>query len=573
MSRRFRFGLLCAPGTYTRNIASFIRAPGWTNGACTVSGNTQCQSYLPYWNDSGAAATNIQLVFSNWWCQVNGLAGEIANGNAITITASIEASYGGTRTQVLFSGIAAGTVAGGVNLVSDPVAVSIPAGQKFGVRVLAVAVGSVVTAVTTAAGTGTTTLKVPTVGLSAGMGVTGSGIGALQWTIDHIQDAATAILSATINSTQVTNGATLTFSPVVPLCWTSSAGGTGVTSETGTALTDKTMSGTIAGTVSGYNPSAILGTVTNPSNACVACLGDSISVGAADGNYAAHNGTGIYGRSADSQVPFMSMGVTGSQVTNQQGHTSMRMDLLQKAGVTHVIVEYGCNDVAALATVANITTWLNTVHAAIKAAIPAAKVYQTTITARSTSTTNWTDTTNQAAVAGAGFSGGAGVSNRSLLNTAIRGLTGFANLTGYLEISDQLETARDSGIFVAGAGTHVTNLLLFGVFSGTPTTTVMQLQQTSMALNAYAFGKLVITSGAAASATVRSVASNTVGGLLTLSAALGVAPAAGDSYYLYAITDIATTDGIHPNVTSTAAQKGGIYYGVDYLAPVIASWR
>lgn len=565
------------PVTRTQNIASYLRTPGWTLGACTANGNTQTQAYMPCWNDSGATATNIQLVFSNWWLQINGLVGEWANGNALTITAGIEASYGGAVTQVLFSGVAAGTVAGGVNLVSDAVAISIPAGQKFGIRVLAVATGSPVSATTTAAGANTTTLKVPTAGLSVGMGVSGGGIAATTvFYIQSIGDAATCILNAPISAAQAPITTALTFSPVVPICWGANTGGTGSLSEAGTALTDKTLSGTVVGTVAGFGPSAVLGSVTSPRNACVAVLGDSISVGASDGNFAAHGGTGIYGRSCDNLVPCMGMGVTGSSATNQQGHTAMRTDLMAKAGVTHAIVEYGTNDLTS-ATVANITTWLNIIHAAIKTAIPTAKVYQTTIIPRTTSTDGWTTTGNQTPVTG--FTGGAG-SNRATLNAAIRSLTGFASLTGFLEMADALESTRNSGLFVAGAshtdvqstGSHTSQNVLTGAFTGTPTTTQMQLAQTTMTLNQYQFGKMLITSGAAASATVRSVSSNTVGGLVTIPA-LGVAPAAGDSYVIWAITDVNTGDGVHPSVTGTNSPFfGGVYYGVDALRPVITSW-
>jgi hypothetical protein len=67
----------------------------------------------------------VQLIYANWYGPL-----EAAVGADATITAAIEYPAG-TFTQVLFSGVAAGTIPNGSNLISDPVTVSIPKGATF----------------------------------------------------------------------------------------------------------------------------------------------------------------------------------------------------------------------------------------------------------------------------------------------------------------------------------------------------------------------------------------------------------------------------------------------------------
>lgn len=75
--------------------------------------------------------TSLQLVFGNWYL----LTGAETNGtNTCAYTAAIEYPVG-VFTQVLFSGIAQGTVASGANLISDACSVSIPRGAKFWTRI------------------------------------------------------------------------------------------------------------------------------------------------------------------------------------------------------------------------------------------------------------------------------------------------------------------------------------------------------------------------------------------------------------------------------------------------------
>lgn len=80
--------------------------------------------------------TSLQIVLPNFKIVSAGAPnmGESGPGATATVTASIEYPTG-TFTQVLFSGVASGTIADGGMIISDPVSVSIPNGAKFFSRV------------------------------------------------------------------------------------------------------------------------------------------------------------------------------------------------------------------------------------------------------------------------------------------------------------------------------------------------------------------------------------------------------------------------------------------------------
>jgi hypothetical protein len=75
--------------------------------------------------------TSLQLVEANWYVVGNSV--ETAGPSTMALTASVEFPAG-TFTQVKYSGIATGSVAGGTTLVSDACAVTIPVGSTFFVR-------------------------------------------------------------------------------------------------------------------------------------------------------------------------------------------------------------------------------------------------------------------------------------------------------------------------------------------------------------------------------------------------------------------------------------------------------
>lgn len=358
---------------------------------------------------------------------------------------------------------------------------------------------------------------------------------------------------------------------VWPLCTGSlvSQGAVG-TCDLGVGLTDKTMSGTITGTNAGYGPSAIIATSTGFSKVSAMGCGDSLMAGASDGNYSTRRNTGIMGRSVDSQCPWVLCAVTGTKALDQVGAWSQRVDLMTKAGITHVITNYAINDISAGTSVAALQAALQSNWAAIAAT--GAKIIEVTTPPRTTSTDNWLSAAGQTAYAtNGGFAGGA-ASRRALLNAWLRTKPSFTGgaVYDFLEFADSVETARDSGILLAGAGAHTTGYVLSGTDAGGSTTTVIQ---TGLALTAsrYNFGKLVFTSGVNAGS-IKTISSHTTGGALTISAAFTTAPTAGDAFYIFALTDQNTTDGLHPAVTGTGGSGfGGVYYAVDALRPKLAT--
>lgn len=77
------------------------------------------------------ALTSVKLVLPNWYADNTG---EHAVTGSASVTASIEYPLG-TFTQVLFSGVATGSIPTGTTLVSDAVTVAIPRGATFYTRV------------------------------------------------------------------------------------------------------------------------------------------------------------------------------------------------------------------------------------------------------------------------------------------------------------------------------------------------------------------------------------------------------------------------------------------------------
>ncbi|MCS6297178.1 MAG: SGNH/GDSL hydrolase family protein [Nitrospira sp.] len=77
--------------------------------------------------------TSLQLVLANWYIPLTTWA-ETGSGSTATVTASIEYPAS-TFTQVLFGGSPSGSISNLASLVSDAVAVSIPNGAKFWVRI------------------------------------------------------------------------------------------------------------------------------------------------------------------------------------------------------------------------------------------------------------------------------------------------------------------------------------------------------------------------------------------------------------------------------------------------------
>ncbi len=208
---------------------------------------------------------------------------------------------------------------------------------------------------------------------------------------------------------------------------------TAVAGEGYTAGVDYTRVNTAVSSVLAYSscPMAILGTTNPRSVPLVAMLGDSIMTGEGEGTNIFDRGWAE--RALNSQFGYMRIArpAETAQTFAVQANHPLRMRLL--AGCTHAIVEYGTNDFFTGRTLLQIQTDLITIwNALIQRGM---KVYQSTITPRTTSTDNWATTANQTV--------SANESVRVALNNWIR--MNPSPLITYFEVADICETARDSG--------------------------------------------------------------------------------------------------------------------------------
>lgn len=123
--------------SYTGLVATRCLAPISLNTT-----NKQLMARSPHY--SRTAITSLQVVLPNWYVNPASTHAELGTGADATVTASIEYPEG-VFTQILFSGIASGTVPNIGQLVSDACAVTIPINTLFWVRVFFQSTGGVLT--------------------------------------------------------------------------------------------------------------------------------------------------------------------------------------------------------------------------------------------------------------------------------------------------------------------------------------------------------------------------------------------------------------------------------------------
>lgn len=187
-----------------------------------------------------------------------------------------------------------------------------------------------------------------------------------------------------------------------------------------------------------YGPSVIIGypEVAGPA---VFIAGDSIAFGTGDSAGGdAQGGQGFLERALADHLPWCAGTRLGDLVGNFVSSNHKRLAGITPY-VTHAIVEYGRNDISAPAALATIQANLQTCwNVFAKRGI---KVFQTTITPKTTSTDSWATTANQTTAS----------SSQELVRTQLNDWirTVPAPLTGYFEIADIVETSRNSGIWKA----------------------------------------------------------------------------------------------------------------------------
>lgn len=416
-----------------------------------TNGNTR----ISLFNETGATVTRIKLVFTNWRADATN---EVAGYNTIMVAGSFEYPAG-TFNQLTFSGAASVSIPVDGIVESDELTLTTPFPND-------------------AQGWARTYVSV-----SAGQ----------KWPQGYL-----------INTTR---GEAADFA-------------TGV---------DKTMSGTIANATPtanrrGFGPSAIRATAWTGviRKIAIASVGDSILMQAGDGNFDARGSGGWNGRAMSARCPHLNIAIAGtSAFNNQPANFARRLALLKKSGATHILCNWGFNDISAGRLVTQIqadiqaiwnnwtaegfkviqctisprTTAINfsvqslTAAATVVSAqcnahgfttgmlvaisgaspsqyngtfavnvIDANNFTYTAATAPGSSpatgtvvaTSGWRSISNQTVFAtNGGFTGGAS-SRRSQLNAWIR--TKPSPLWAWFELADPMESARDSGLFGVNAG-------------------------------------------------------------------------------------------------------------------------
>lgn len=194
-----------------------------------------------------------------------------------------------------------------------------------------------------------------------------------------------------------------------------------------------------------FSPLAIYATPTDQRFESIACFGDSISVGANFGE-APFEGYPV-GELGFMQLAamrsgrgYITLGMNGQSMDGFEPFKRLRrMDIANHCDIA--LFNYGTNDLALTAkTLDQIKAYYLDNWKAAK--LRGLRVYQTTITPRTTSTDNWATTGSQTPVnARHGFGPN---SDRAVLNKWIRSIPS-PHLDGYVEVADLVEPSRDAG--------------------------------------------------------------------------------------------------------------------------------
>jgi hypothetical protein len=399
-----------APGTILNDdvppppgllMGSRYNQPGFNGYGGSDGGDTDSNSRIGSYNETGATVTRLRAYFVNWFANPTS---EQDGFNPITITAAIEYPAG-TLTRLTFGGAPSTVIppTGAASLAeSDEVtlATAIPAGALYWVRTY--------------------------VAVSAGG----------KW------PQAYRILDAALGAIGLDER--VDFS-------------TGVDRTTGAAIANVAASPVRRG----YGPVAVKATgfVGTPVARAFAAVGDSLMMGATDVHDPAatgHGNIGYFAKAAATSYPVVNLGIAGTAAANNlPAAFGRRAALLGRIGVTHVFCNWSINDVIAGRSAAQLANDVAAIAAGFKAAA-GVRVIWSTLTPRTAAPDAWRTTANQTAFAtpAGAFTGGA-ASVRSQFNAMLR--TGIAGVDAVFDAADIVETARDSGIWRAGDGsTHLT---------------------------------------------------------------------------------------------------------------------
>jgi hypothetical protein len=239
---------------------------------------------------------------------------------------------------------------------------------------------------------------------------------------------------------------------------------------------DMTLSGTIGGSIDfAFGPTVVAGVGTSRAYSVLE-LGDSIAVGQGDSggaNYKfSYDARGLFGRTFTNQFPNFACAKAGETLAHWLP-VSRRVFSPFLSLCERFICELGRNDLNAGVD----TTTLQTNYITVWDSLLMRGVvgYQTTITPQTTSTDNWATTTNQTPSSNNAtrialndwFRDGAPLDVVSRVAASV-GATGSTviragqmghPLLGFFDVADQVESARNSGLWkpgYSGDGTHAT---------------------------------------------------------------------------------------------------------------------
>lgn len=200
-------------------------------------------------------------------------------------------------------------------------------------------------------------------------------------------------------------------------------------------VVDQTMGGTITNTSGnvGYGPLAILSITNKPS---FFLIGDSRGFGVNDSFTGTSDGIGELARSFGDSYAYINGCISGANASTMvsQGATGNKAKLAQFC--THVVFQDGINDLVNNRGAAQLEADVQT----IRAFVSRKKFYACTVAPKSASTDAWATTVNQTVDATTN-------APRIAYNAWVRANTG--GFDGFVEIADQVESARDSGLWKA----------------------------------------------------------------------------------------------------------------------------
>lgn len=197
---------------------------------------------------------------------------------------------------------------------------------------------------------------------------------------------------------------------------------------------DTTLGGAIdVGSVVSYGPKAVLGESRYTNRPYIGIIGDSIAAGLGDTAQ-----QGYFERALNLNYSFVNTGKGSANSNVEQQLKYSYRGWVHLGGVSHILSDYGINDINAGTAVATIETQLTAIWNLMIAR--GAKVYQATLTPITTSSDSWATVGNQTVTANE--------ARRTQLNDWIR--TVPAPLSGIFEVADLAESARNSGKWKAG---------------------------------------------------------------------------------------------------------------------------